>query len=329
MSETILSVKNLNVQFITKRGIIKAVQDVSYSLEKGEAVGIVGESGCGKSVSVLSLLRLLPENLARIKSDEIRFCDTDLLHIANKDMQNIRGSKISIIFQDPMASLNPVLTIGRQLREPLIIHRMAKAKEANNKALELLRMVQIPDPEERMNNYPYEMSGGMRQRVMIAMSLICNPELLIADEPTTALDVTVQAQIIDLVKELRRRLGMSLIWISHDLGIIAGLVNRVLVMYAGTIVEEALVDDLFYTPRHPYTRALLASIPQAEGQLKRKLQPIRGSPPDLLNLPRGCLFAERCNYVKDVCRKEKPPIRRINDNHRCACWMDTTTSEVL
>lgn len=323
-----LTVKNLNVQFLTKRGVVTAVQNLSYSLDEGEALGIVGESGCGKSVSVLALLRLLPPEVTSMRADQVSFGDIDLYRCSERELRHVRGNDISLVFQDPMASLNPVLTIGRQLKQPLLVHGKADNMEAYRQAVELLRLVQIQDPEKRMKQYPHELSGGMRQRVMIAMSLICNPRLLIADEPTTALDVTVQAQILDLVKDLRSKLNMSLIWISHDLGVIAGLADRVIVMYAGSIVEEASVDELFIHPQHPYTRALIASLPQKGSSGRRSLQAIEGLPPDLLNLPEGCRFAERCSGAHSQCRIQLPPLRTCALGHTYRCWFESTSGEI-
>lgn len=299
---------------------MKAVNGISYSLRKGEALGIVGESGCGKSVSVKSVIRLLPPKSVRISADYIRFFERDILDLSTRELRKILGNKISMVFQDPMNSLNPVLTIGRQIIEPLIIHTDISKDKAKKKAVELLELVKMPDAVKILECYPHELSGGMQQRIMIAMALICSPELLIADEPTTALDVTIQAQIIDLIKDLRNSLDMALIWISHDLGVVAGLVDRVIVMYAGCIVEETLVDDLFYHPKHPYTKALLKSLPCVEGRIDKKLETISGYPPDLIQLPKGCCFAERCKYNSKLCIEKRPELIQVSDTHKVACW---------
>lgn len=324
----ILEISNLNTEFHTQDGIVHAVNNVSFSLSEGESIGLVGESGCGKSVSMLSVMRLLPIPPAVIKADKINFFGRNLLEFSDSEMRNIRGSQIAMIFQDPMTSLNPVLTIGFQLKEALKLHLGMDNQEAENRAIELLQMVGIPEPANRLNDYPHQFSGGMRQRVMIAMALSCNPALLIADEPTTALDVTIQAQIVDLVKQLRQQFGQALIWITHDLGVVAGLADRVIVMYAGFIVEDAAVESLYTNPRHPYTRALLRSLPRIDGTRAEKLATIEGLPPDLIALPKGCPFAARCVFVKDICRNENPPLEEIAVRHRLACWVDVDTGEL-
>jgi len=326
--KVILEIKNLRTDFKTQDGIVHAVNGISYNMHEGEAIGVVGESGCGKSVSVLSIMRLLPENFATIKADAINFYGKNLLELSKEEMHNIRGSQIAMIFQDPMTSLNPVLTIGFQLKEPLKLHLGLNDEEAAERAIELLRLVGIPEAENRLNDYPHQFSGGMRQRAMIAMALACNPKLLIADEPTTALDVTIQAQIVDLVKRLREQFGMALIWITHDLGVVAGLADRILVMYAGYIVEEALVDDLYANPLHPYTVALMRSLPNMTGDRTQRLETIEGLPPDLIALPKGCPFAARCKFVKDKCRVENPPLQELAPQHRVACWVDMETGEL-
>ncbi len=326
--EVILDVRNLKVEFDTQDGVVHAVNGISYQLHKGETLGIVGESGCGKSVSVLSIMRLLPSPPARIAEGEIWFMGQNLLTLPEAEMRRVRGSKVAMVFQDPMTSLNPVLTIGYQLIEPLRLHLGMEEDEARERAAELLRMVGIPEAEKRLDDYPHQFSGGMRQRVMIAMALACNPALLIADEPTTALDVTIQAQIVDLVKRLQDQLGMALIWITHDLGVVAGLAERVIVMYAGFIVEDALVDDLYENPRHPYTKALLRSLPRMDGSPGEKLETIEGLPPDLIQLPRGCPFAPRCKYAKEICFEQNPPLEEIAPGHRLACWVDVDTGEL-
>jgi len=324
----ILEVKDLRTEFDTQDGVVHAVNGISYTLHEGETLGIVGESGCGKSVSVLSIMKLLPEPPSKIASGTVHFLSKDLLKLSKDEMQNIRGSKIAMIFQDPMTSLNPVLTIGYQLMEPLKLHLGLSKYEAEIRAVELLQLVGIPEAHARLNDYPHQFSGGMRQRVMIAMALACNPALLIADEPTTALDVTIQAQIVELVKKLRDQFGMSLIWITHDLGIVAGLADRVIVMYAGYIVEEAPVDDLYADPAHPYTIALLRSLPRMDGSSGEELMTIEGMPPDLLMLPKGCPFAPRCPFVKDKCNDLNPPLLEISRGHRAACWVDVETREL-
>ncbi|MBN1231198.1 MAG: ABC transporter ATP-binding protein [Anaerolineales bacterium] len=326
--KVILDIKDLRTTFDTHDGIVHAVNGVSYQLHEGEALGIVGESGCGKSVSMLSVMKLLEEPPAKINAQSIKFHDKELTNLSINEMQDIRGSQIAMVFQDPMTSLNPVLSIGFQLIEPLKLHLGLEEEEARERAVELLNMVGIPEAKQRLDDYPHQFSGGMRQRAMIAMSLACNPSLLIADEPTTALDVTIQAQIVDLVQRLRDQIGMALIWITHDLGVVAGLAERVIVMYAGYIVEEALVDDLYRNPRHPYTKALLRSLPRVDGKRTDKLETIEGLPPDLVSLPEGCPFAARCDYVKDLCGKENPPLEEISNGRRVACWVNVDTGEL-
>lgn len=327
MSRTILDVKGLKTRFHTEQGVVHAVNGLTYSIEEGESVGIVGESGCGKSVSVLSLLRLLPSPPAKIHGSAV-FNNKDLLQLSEGELRKIRGSQVAMIFQDPMTSLNPVLKIGLQLMEPLRLHLGMNDEEARERAAELLQLVGIPNAHDRLDDYPHQFSGGMRQRAMIAMALTCNPTLLIADEPTTALDVTVQAQIADLINRLREQFGMSLIWITHDLGVVAGLADRVLVMYAGYIVEEAEVEELYENPQHPYAYLLLQSLPRMDMAAGSELESIEGLPPDLIDLPAGCPFAARCPYVKDLCRRENPPLYEIEPGHRAACWVDLDTGEV-
>jgi oligopeptide transport system ATP-binding protein len=324
----ILDVKNLYTKFDTDDGVVQAVNGISLALHEGDTLGIVGESGCGKSVSMLSIMRLLPQPPARIEADRINLYDTDVLSLSNEEMRNIRGSQAAMIFQDPMTSLNPVLTVGFQLKEPLKLHLGLSDEEAEERAAELIKLVGIPDAAARLNDFPHQFSGGMRQRAMIAMALACNPALLIADEPTTALDVTIQAQIVDLVKRLQANLGMALIWITHDLGVVAGLAERVVVMYAGFFVEMAQVDELYGNPRHPYTSALLRSLPSVDGSVGEKLESIEGLPPDLIQLPTGCPFAVRCKFVKDRCYQENPPLENVSPDHRVACWVDVDTGEL-
>ena len=318
--KAILDLQNLCTEFHTQDGTVNAVNGISYSLGEGETLGIVGESGCGKSVSMLSVMRLLAEPPAKITADKVEFFGQNLLELSEAEMENIRGSQIAMIFQDPMTSLNPVLTIGFQLMEPLKLHLEMSDQEAEDRAVELMQMVGIPDARLRLNDYPHQFSGGMRQRVMIAMALSCNPALLIADEPTTSLDVTIQAQIVDLVKQLREHFGQALIWITHDLGVVAGLAERVVVMYAGFIVEDALIDDLYGKPAHPYTIALLRSLPRVDGSREEKLATISGMPPDLVGLPAGCPFAPRCDYVVDHCWKANPTLEEVSPRHKVACW---------
>jgi oligopeptide transport system ATP-binding protein len=316
----ILDVQNLCTEFDTEDGVVHAVNGISYNIGEGETLGIVGESGCGKSVSVLSVMRLLQEPPAKITADKIDFFGRNLMEYSEAEMEEVRGGQIAMIFQDPMTSLNPVLTVGFQLAEPLKLHLELSDQEAEDRAAELLNMVGLADARNCLKDYPHQFSGGMRQRVMIAMALSCNPALLIADEPTTALDVTIQAQIVDLVKQLRENLGQTLIWITHDLGIVAGLAERVIVMYAGFIVEDAQIDDLYSKPAHPYTKALLRSLPRIDGKRSEKLESIKGMPPDLIGLPRGCPFAPRCRYVSDICHKDNPALEEISHRHKVACW---------
>ncbi|MBC7249857.1 MAG: ABC transporter ATP-binding protein [Anaerolineae bacterium] len=322
---TLLEVRDLTTRFHTLDGVVHAVNGISYTLEEGQTLGIVGESGCGKSASVLSVMRLIPEPPGKIAAGQVIYRGQDLLKLNESQMQHIRGKEIAMVFQDPMTSLNPVLTIGRQISEALIVHMGMTQKQAYQRTLELLNMVGIPQADSRYGDYPHQFSGGMRQRVMIAMALACMPSILIADEPTTALDVTIQAQIIDLVKTLRDRLGMAVIWITHDLGIIAGLAEKVIVMYAGFIVERGDVDDIYDDPRHPYTLALLKSLPRVDRSSKERLATIPGLPPDLLSLPPGCPFAPRCAYVIERCRQENPRLEIVDSHHEIACWVDVGT----
>ncbi|MBE6053024.1 MAG: ABC transporter ATP-binding protein [Clostridium sartagoforme] len=316
----LLEVKNLKTSFKTHIGNVQAVRGVSLYLNKGEALGIVGESGCGKSVTMMSIMRLLADN-AIIESDKITFDGEDMTNPTENQMQEIRGNEMAMIFQDPMTSLNPLFTVGDQLTEHLIKHKKISKKEANELAIKMLDMVGIPSPESRLKQYPHEFSGGMRQRVMIAMSLICEPKLIIADEPTTALDVTIQAQILDLMKDLKEKINTSIILITHDLGVVADLCTRINVMYGGIIVEEGSDEDIFYDGRHPYTWGLLNSVPNPKSEIKEKLTPIEGQPPDLLKPPVGCPFAARCKYAMKVCIEKQPPLFEISEGHRAACWL--------
>lgn len=323
----LLDVRGLKTQFFTQDGVVHAVNGISYQLSEGETLGIVGESGCGKSVGVMSLMRLIPMPPGKIVDGQVLFQGRDLLKISDEEMRSVRGNKIAMIFQDPMTSLNPVLTVGRQVSEALELHLGMSRSEARRRTIELLEMVGIPMAADRVDDYPHQFSGGMRQRVMIAMGLSCNPQLLIADEPTTALDVTIQAQIIDLVKKLRDEIGMAIIWITHDLGVVAGLANRVAVMYAGYIVEEAPVKELYGNPRHPYTLGLLGSLPRLDEQRRRRLTSIEGLPPDLIDLPPGCPFYERCAYRIPRCQAENPSLEAVDVNHKVACWVDVTSAQ--
>ncbi|MBW3557503.1 MAG: ABC transporter ATP-binding protein [Actinobacteria bacterium] len=315
----VLSVRDLRVRFGTRRGVAHVVNGISYDVHRGETLAIVGESGSGKSVSTLALTGLVPTPPGRVEG-EVRFGDHDLVTADPTTLRGVRGRHIGMIFQDPMTSLNPVLTIGLQITESLEIHLGMSGAEARDRAVELLELVGIPKAAARLGDYPHQFSGGMRQRVMIAIGLACDPEVLIADEPTTALDVTTQAKIVDLVADLQERLGMAVIWITHDLGVVAGIADRVLVMYGGTVLEEGPVDELYGQPRHPYTRALLASLPVL-GQRRERLQSIEGLPPDPTHLPAGCLFYERCpERLDERCALERPPLQSMGPGHRSACW---------
>jgi oligopeptide transport system ATP-binding protein len=317
-------VKNLKTWFYTPDGIVKAVNGVSYTLHEGEALGLVGESGCGKSVSAMSLMRLIPTPPGRIVEGEVVFDGKDLLKLNDEGIRRVRGNDIAMIFQDPMTSLNPVLTIGRQIAEALELHKGMSGDQSRKRTIELLELVGIPAARNRVDDYPHQFSGGMRQRVMIAMALSCDPKLLIADEPTTALDVTIQAQILDLIKQLRQELGMAVILITHDLGVVAGVADKINVMYAGYIVESAPADELFAKPRHPYTLGLLRSIPRIDEPRKEKLIPIEGLPPDLIDAPQGCPFVPRCTYKVDRCVEENPSLEPVEPGHTIACWVDVT-----
>ena len=318
----LLEVRDLKTRFFTQDGVVHAVNGISYTLDAGETLGIVGESGCGKSVSVLSIMRLIPEPPGRIVGGEVLFEGQDLLKMSPDEIRKVRGDRIAMIFQDPMTSLNPVLTIGRQVSEALELHMHMDKVQARRRTVELLDTVGIPQAADRFDDYPHQFSGGMRQRVMIAMALSCNPQILIADEPTTALDVTIQAQIIDLVKRLRDEIGMTVIWITHDLGIIAGLAEKVIVMYAGYIVERAGVKDIYGDPRHPYTIGLLGSLPRLDEARREKLSSIEGLPPDLIGVQSGCPFYPRCSYRLDRCREEMPSLEPVGPDHEIACWVD-------
>jgi oligopeptide transport system ATP-binding protein len=319
--DLLLSVQNLRTHFRVRDGIVRAVDGVSYAIERGKTLGLVGESGCGKSVSALSVMRLIRAP-GDIVGGEVMWQDRDLRGLSDREMRRVRGDEISMIFQEPMTALNPVFNTGNQIGEVLREHRDFSRKQRYERTIEVLRLVGIPQPEQRVKAYPHELSGGMRQRVMIAMGLSCNPQLLIADEPTTALDVTIQAQIIDLVDRLRKELGMAIIWITHDLGVVAGMAERVIVMYSGFIIEAATVNDLYAQPHHPYTLGLLRSIPRLDEAHKERLVPIDGLPPDLLDEPSHCPFAPRCEFVIEKCWQENPPLETVADDHLSACWRD-------
>ena len=322
MSDVLLQVTDLRTRFHTPEGIVHAVNGISFQVDEGETVAIVGESGCGKSVSMMSLLRLIPTPPGEIYSGAAIYRGGDLLQKSEQEMEDVRGREISMIFQDPMTSLNPVLTIGRQLTESLRVHLGMASEQAELRAAQLLDQVGIPDAARRLADYPHQFSGGMRQRVMIAMALSCAPSLLIADEPTTALDVTIQAQIVELVARLRESLHMAIIWITHDLGVVAGMADRVIVMYAGYIVEEADVQDLYDSPGHPYTLALLAALPRVDRRRDQRLKSIPGAPPNLLVEPRGCPFAPRCEFAIERCWAENPTLTHVAVGHQMACWVD-------
>ena len=325
MAPKVLEVKDLATEFKTRDGIVHAVNGVSFELHEGETLGIVGESACGKTVTVLSILGLIPHPPGRVVSGSAHYLGKDLLKMSDEEIRFIRGAQISMVFQDPMTSFNPVLTIGRQVAEPIEIHQGVSRKEALERAGELIALVGIPNAKDRLADYPHQFSGGMRQRAMIAMALACSPTVLIADEPTTALDVTIQAQILDIVKRLRDQLGMAIIWITHDLGIIAGLAQRVNVMYGGFIVEEAVVKELYGSPQHPYTLGLLGSLPRLDASTHTRLISIDGAPPVLMQKPTFCPFAPRCTFVVDRCRQENPPLLSFDTHHRVACWVDPKT----
>ena len=316
----LLEVKDLATYFYTMEGVVKAVDGVSYDVEAGETLGLVGESGCGKSVSALSVMGLIPWPPGRIVSGEILFNGEDLRNYDTNDMRHIRGKEISMVFQEPMTSLNPVLTIQRQLTETIELHLGLDKQAAIKKALELIQLVGIPDAERRIAQYPHQFSGGMRQRVMIAMALSCNPKLIFADEPTTALDVTIQAQILELMQGLCKQFGAALIVITHNLGVVARYADRVNVMYAGKIIERGTARDIYTRPRHPYTLGLLHSVPRLDEPRRVKLEPIQGQPPDLVNLPPGCSFRDRCRFAVEKCAVEAPPLREVESGHLAACW---------
>ena len=319
MARKLLSVRDLKTSFFTHVGEVKAVRGISFDVNEGEVLGIVGESGSGKSVTSLSIMGLL-QYPGRVVDGEILLNGEDILTYSKNQMRRVRGKEIAMIFQDPMTSLNPVYTIGNQIMEMILEHEKMSRREARARAIEMLKLVGIPAAEKRIDSYPHEFSGGMRQRVMIALALSCNPKLLIADEPTTALDVTIQAQILNLIKKLNRQFGMTTMLITHDLGVVATVCDKVAVMYGGLIMEYGTVDEIFYHPRHPYTMGLLGSIPHVDGGEKRRLIPIDGTPPDLINPPKGCPFSTRCKYCMNVCTREQPPYF-AEDKHRTMCWL--------
>ena len=320
MSENILSVQNLHTSFHTDKGEVKAVNGVTFNLEKGKILGIVGESGSGKSVTAYSIMRILEKN-GRITEGKILYKGQDIAEFYEKQMREFRGKCCSIIFQDPMTSLNPVFTVGNQLREAIELHTDRKGKEAEARAIEMLTLVGVNEPEKRVKQYPYELSGGMRQRVMIAMALACEPDILIADEPTTALDVTIQAQILELMQSLQKKLGMAIIMVTHDLGVIADMCDEIIVMYGGRVCERGTAEDIFYRPHHEYTKGLLRSIPNVD-RIGEKLIPIPGTPINLLNMPKGCAFCPRCEEAMKICIEEQPPEMQMPDGHFASCWLN-------
>ena len=326
---TLLQVNDLKTYFYTFEGVVKAVDGITYDLEEGETLGLCGESGCGKSVSALSVMRLIADPPGKIVDGEVLFDGEDILKIDMDQMRNIRGAKISMVFQEPMTSLNPVLTVERQLTETLQLHMGMSKEESRKEAAELLVRVGIPDPESRVKQYPHQFSGGMRQRVMIAMALSCNPRLIIADEPTTALDVTIQAQILELMKSLTREFGVALIVITHNLGVVARYADRVNVMYAGKIVERGSAREIYGNPRHPYTVGLLHSVPRLDLPRREKLDPIEGQPPDLINLPDGCSFRDRCRWAVAKCATDTPPLMLTSEGHWSACWRAEELGELV
>jgi oligopeptide transport system ATP-binding protein len=321
----LLDVRRLETRFYTNEGVVSAVNGVSYTLDEGKTLAIVGESGCGKSVSVLSILRLIPDPPGKITGGEVFYKGKNLLEMDRKGIEHVRGKEIGMIFQDPMTSLNPVLTIGRQMTEVLEYRMGLTRGQARSRAVELLEMVNIPFAADRIDEYPHQFSGGMRQRVMIAIAISCQPRILIADEPTTALDVTIQSAIVNLVRRLRDELGMGVIWITHDLGVVAGLAEKVIVMYAGHIVEEGPVREIYKSPSHPYTIGLLGSVPRVDRLRRDRLTSIRGVPPDQTMLPKGCAFAPRCDHVVERCLAERPPLTAVGPEHSTACWADVRT----
>lgn len=328
MAERVLDVRNLETHFFTDDGEVRAVDGVSFHIEQEETLGVVGESGCGKSVASLSIMQLVPRPPGKIVGGEILFLGQDLLKKSPEEMRKIRGNDIAMIFQEPMTSLNPVYTVGDQIAEAVILHQKLDKASAMERSIEMLRLVGIPSPERRVHEYPHQLSGGMRQRVMIAMALSCNPKLLVADEPTTALDVTIQAQILELMKDMKQKFHASILLITHDLGVVAEMADRVIVMYAGKVVEEASTRDLFAEPLHPYTSGLLSSIPRLDQDAHSKLHVIEGTVPNLLRLPRGCSFAPRCPHAMPICREQIPVLTPITEGRKVSCWLHTRPGEV-
>ncbi|GLC28723.1 ABC transporter ATP-binding protein [Clostridium omnivorum] len=326
--DNLLEIRNLSTSFFTHVGEVKAVRDISFTLQKGEAVGIVGESGSGKSVTMMSMMKLLTDT-GKITEGSILFDGEEITALKEKEMKKIRGNKIAMIFQDPMTSLNPVLKVETQMLEALRLHKGLSKEEARGVSIDMLKLVGIPSPEKRLKQYPHEFSGGMRQRVMIAMALSCQPKLLIADEPTTALDVTIQAQILELLKDIKEKLNTSIILITHDLGVVADVCNKINVMYGGRIVEKGDKRDIFYNPRHPYTWGLLESVPNPNTLIKERLKPIEGQPPDLLKPPMGCPFAPRCAYTMNICLNKMPEEFKLSNTHSAACWLNHPGAPVV
>ena len=324
----LLEVKDLATHFFTPDGVVKAVDGISYHIDEGEVLGMVGESGCGKSVSALSLMRLVASPPGKTVRGEVLFEGENLLNVDEREMRRIRGNRMAMVFQEPMTSLNPVLTIGRQITETLELHQQMTKGQARERAAELVRLVGIPDAERRLKDYPHQFSGGMRQRVMIAMALSCNPRLIIADEPTTALDVTIQAQILELMQSLSDQFGTAMLIITHNLGVVARYASRVVVMYAGKIIETGTAREIYHNPRHPYTLGLLNSVPRLDEARKVKLDPIEGMPPDLVDLPVGCSFAARCGFVYERCTQETPYLMQTTDAHESACWRHAELQEI-
>lgn len=317
----LLDIQNLHVSFFTYAGEVQAVRGVSYQLDRGEVLAVVGESGCGKSVMSQSIMGLLPPYTGKIKEGHIMLNGRDVTTLTDKEMEKVRGYEVGMIFQDPMTTLNPTMSVGKQIAEGIVKHQKLGKKEAFEKAVEMLQLVEIPNARERAHQYPHEFSGGMRQRAMIAIALACNPGLLIADEPTTALDVTIQAQVLDLMKHIREKINAAIMIITHDLGVVANMAERILVMYAGKIVEAGTLDDIFYRSRHPYTWGLLRSIPRLDQDKQVKLASIEGTPPDLFKPPAGCPFADRCDYAMQICREQQPDTAEVASGHTCSCWL--------
>jgi peptide/nickel transport system ATP-binding protein/oligopeptide transport system ATP-binding protein len=323
----LLDVRNLSTYFYTQDGVVKAVENVSYEVARGESIALVGESGCGKTVSALSILRLIPEPPGKIVSGQVMFDGTDLLRLSRDGIREVRGARISMIFQEPMTSLNPVLTIGRQISETLELHRSMKGQQALEEAVRLLKLVGIPQAERRAKDYPHHFSGGMRQRVMMSMAISCEPQLIIADEPTTAVDVTIQAQLLEMIKEITKRLGTAIIFITHNLGIVARYAQRVYVMYAGRIVEHGPANAIYHDARHPYTVGLIASVPRLDEPRKKRLVPIDGQPPDLIALPSGCPFHPRCSHATAQCTEKRSELVEVAPGHYSTCWIAQTESQ--